>query len=199
MTEQIKELIDKINAEGVKAAENKAREIESRAREDAKAIINEAKTAAEKITAEAKERVAKMEENSRAALKQAGRDLLLMLRKEIHAVLDKIIALKTEEAMTPEQLAGIISLIAKECGEKKENLIVTLSPRDREALEKSFLSLIKEAISQGLTLKNNEDIRNGFTISYDRGKSHFDFSDQVLAGYIGRYLKPKLSEILKNV
>jgi vacuolar-type H+-ATPase subunit E/Vma4 len=43
----------------------------------------------------------------------------------------------------------------------------------------------------------SEDISSGFIISYDQGKSYFDFSDKALAEYIAGYLKPQLSEILK--
>ena len=46
-------------------------------------------------------------------------------------------------------------------------------------------------------LKPAEDILGGFTISFDSGKSQFDFTDQALAEYIGQYLKPKLEEILQ--
>jgi hypothetical protein len=38
----------------------------------------------------------------------------------------------------------------------------------------------------------------GFTISFDSGRSCYDFTDRALAAYIGTYLKPKLNQILQE-
>ena len=43
-----------------------------------------------------------------------------------------------------------------------------------------------------------QDIRAGFVISYDGGKSQWDFSDKALAEYIGSCLNPKLNVILEE-
>jgi vacuolar-type H+-ATPase subunit E/Vma4 len=45
-------------------------------------------------------------------------------------------------------------------------------------------------------LRPAEEISGGFTISFDDGKSCYDFTDKALAEYIGIYLKPKLNQIL---
>ena len=44
-----------------------------------------------------------------------------------------------------------------------------------------------------IILKPAEEISGGFTISFDNGKSCYDFTDKALAEYIGTYLKPKLN------
>jgi len=47
-------------------------------------------------------------------------------------------------------------------------------------------------------LTSGEEISGGFTISFDSGKSCYDFTDKALADYIGTYLKPKLNQILQE-
>jgi vacuolar-type H+-ATPase subunit E/Vma4 len=49
-----------------------------------------------------------------------------------------------------------------------------------------------------IILKPTDEISSGFTISYDAGKSLFDFSGEALAEYISAYLKPELNKILKD-
>ena len=84
MAEELKNLIEKIHQEGVKAAEDKASDIENEAKRQAKAIVERAEKEAKDVIAEAKGKIAEMEGSGKVSLKQAGRDLLLSLRKEIN-------------------------------------------------------------------------------------------------------------------
>jgi V/A-type H+-transporting ATPase subunit E len=199
MTEDISGLIQKIKEEGVNAAQEKASQIEKRSKEEAEKIIQKAQQDAEKILSKAKEEVKMLEDSSKALLKQAARDLLLNLRKEINAALDKIISIHVQQALSSSELIKIIdSLIKDYCGgQVKGNIVITLNKADLEKLQKSFLGELKADIKKGLAIKASDDISAGFTISYDSGKSCFDFTDRALAEYIGSHLKPKLAEILK--
>lgn len=199
MAEEIKDLIEKINQEGIQAAENKAREIEEQAKRQAKELIEKARQEAQKIAAETKDKCAKAEESTKTLLKQAGRDLLLSLRKEINAILDKIIIANVSQALRQEEMARIIGLLVKDYTQKqKEGLIISLNKEDLQRLEQGLWLELGQEIKKGITLKPSEDIQAGFTISYDNGKSQFDFTDKSFADYIGLELKPKLAELLKD-
>ena len=199
MAEDIKNLIEKIQQEGIKIAEDKAKEIEARARKEAGRILQEAQDKAEKLSSDANERISKMQEKKKTLLAQAGRDLLLVLRKEINASLDKLVGLEVKNTLTPDLLTKIISELIKGYSGKSEGQIaVSLRKEDLELLEKGLLHKLQEEVKKGLTLKAGDDIQAGFVISYDGGKSQCDFSDKALAEYIGAYLKPKLAELLKG-
>lgn len=199
MPEQLKELIEKIRQEGVQAAESRAREIEAEAKSKARAIIQEAKEEAQRLIEEAQGKNAKLAESTEASLGQAGRDLLLILRGEIDAMLDRLIKMRLQEALTLEELARIITTIIKDGSRKdKEDIIISLNKKDLDSLEKGFLSQLKDTVRAGIVMRPSEDILGGFIISYDGGKSHFDFSDEALAGYISSYLKPKLAQVLQS-
>lgn len=197
MAEELKDLIEKIQQEGVKAAQDQARQIEDEARKQADAIIEKAKAQAQNLIAEAEDKISRMEESTKASLDQVGRDIMLSLRKEINAMLDRLIVLQVREALSPEELAKIITLLIKDY-HGKDDITIMLKKEDLEKIEKSFLAKLKEETKKGVVLKPSEDILGGFIISYDSGKSHFDFTDKALAEYIGKYLKPKLAQILKD-
>lgn len=198
MSEQIKELIEKIQQEGVKSAQDKAQAIEDQARRRAEDIVKAAKTEAEKIIAEAQDKAIRRENAGKALLEQAGRDMLLSLRKEINAALERLIVSRIRLTLKPEELVRIITnLIKDSLGGEKTGVIISLNKQDMEGVEKGFLNELAEETRKGITLKASEDILGGFIISYDHGKSHYDFTDKALAEYISLYLKPKLSEILK--
>lgn len=199
MVEDLKSLIEKINQEGVKAAEDKAKDIEIEARRRAGEIIEKAKKEAGKVIAEAKDEVARMEKSGEESLKQAGRNLIISLRKEITSMLDRLIMLRVREELSPGAMAKIItSLIKNYKGKDEGDIIVSLNKKHLQNLEKGFLSKLKAEMKKGITLRQSEDIQGGFIISYDSGKSHYDFTDKGLAEYISSYLKPKLAELLKS-
>lgn len=198
MPEELKSLIEKIQVEGVQAAEEKAKVILDEAKRKAEAIVEKAMADAQKLIQEANERIAKVEEASSLALKQAGRDTLISLRKEINALLDKIMRTSIQEALNIQELGKIITGLIKEVSHKhKEGIEITLKKEDVARIEKEFLSELKDEIRKGILLNPSEEILAGFLISFDSGKSHFDFTDNALADYLSSYLKPKLAEILK--
>ncbi len=198
MAQEIKDLIAKIQAEGIKIAEEKAKEIEARALAAAEKIINQANSQGKKIIADATEQVVKDRHSAEASLNQAGRDFLILLKSRINVMLDKLVTENIRQSLTSEELAKIILLLIKGAGNKSgAEVTITLSREDAELLEKSFLSkLILESKTQ-IVLKSSDEISAGLRISFDAGKSHFDFSDKALAEYICANIKPELNRILK--
>jgi V/A-type H+/Na+-transporting ATPase subunit E len=200
MAEQIKDLIEKINQEGVRAAEEAARGIKKEAVEKAAAIIEKAAVEAHGIVSAAKDEASLLKKNTSALLGQAARDMLLGLKKEIVSILDALIVSDIRQALSPDELAKILEALIKESSAKEDaQTIVSLKKEDCAALEKHFIEKLKGQLKAGLTLKPSEDVLGGFVISYDGGKSHFDFTDKALAEYIGVYLKPALKSVLKDV
>jgi len=199
MTEDIKTLIEKINQEGIAAAQEKARGIESQVKQKADEILEKAKKEANKLMNDAKEEIAKMHEKEKAALTQAGRDLLLSLRQEISSMLDKLIAKEVKDSLTTENLFKILNnIIEGSCEQAKPDIIVYVSKEDAKVLEENFLAKLKQEAKREISLRPSESIQKGFIISFDSGKSEFDFSDKALAEYIGSVLKPRLKEILQG-
>ena len=197
MAQEIKELIEKINQEAVLAAEKKARDIEGQAASAAREIIAKAKEEAGVMIAEAKTRARQEEERTRALLAQAGRDMLLTLRKEINAMLERLLLSEAASALGASDLQRVITEVVKTFGEQqKGEVVIHLKKSDLDVLENKILGKLKEETKKGIALKTSQDIRAGFTISFDAGKSHFDFTDKAFAEYIGQYLKPKLNKIL---
>ena len=200
MAEDIKSLIEKIQQEGIKAAGDKAKEIEGQATQRAGDIIKAAERKAQQLISNAKEEIAKMEKSGRASLEQAARDLLLSLREQINSMLEKVVVAQLGRALSPEEMSKIITTLIKEMSRAKEaEVIVLLKEKDLKKVEKSVLHQLGAEAKKGVTLKPSGEITGGFIISYDGGKSHFDFTDKAIAEYLSLHLKPRLAELLKNV
>ncbi|MBM3246065.1 MAG: hypothetical protein FJZ13_01915 [Candidatus Omnitrophica bacterium] len=197
MAEEIKELLAKIRTEGIQAAEEKAGKIEEEARRQAEEIVARAKKEAQKMLAAAEEKIQRQEEYTRSTLAQAGRDVLLSLKREINAMLERLILAGARRALPPQELAKIIAAPIKDYRGQAKDIVVSLNEEDLEKIKQGLLEELKEAVKKGVTLKPSIEISAGFTISYDGGKSQFDFTDRALAEYIGAYIKPCLKDTLQ--
>jgi V/A-type H+-transporting ATPase subunit E len=200
MSEQIKELIAKINQEGVQAAQEKAGQIEAEAKAKAKMILDQAEAKSKAMLEEAGQKILRLQASSEAALKQAARDALLCLKKEIADTLQKVIAAEIGAAMTPEELARMITELAKARSlAAGQETVVFLSEKDKHRLESHFLDQLKQELKKGLVLRPQEDIQAGLAISFDSGKSQFDFTDQALAEYLSAVLKSGIAALFKDI
>jgi V/A-type H+-transporting ATPase subunit E len=199
MAEEIRDLIEKINQEGIKAAQEKAQNIEAAAQQRADDILAHARLEAEKIIAAAQERISREDEKEKTLLAQAGRDMLLSLRIEINAMLECTMVSEIRQALTPEIISRLLSeLVRNYSAGENSDITVFVKKEDLEILEKSFLHRLREQTKKTIILRPAKEISGGFTISFDDGKSCYDFTDKALAEYIGAYVKPKLNRILKE-
>ncbi len=200
MTERIQELIDKIKDEGIQAAEAQGREIEAQAQKRADEMIAQARKEAARIVSEAQTESQKTRDVVESALKQASRDMLLRLRKEITKTLESIMIKDIRESLSPEVMAELIQKIASGYLNNAQagDIQVALSGEDLKKLEQGFLNKLERALKQPLLLRSADNIRSGFTISFDQGKSCFDFTDESLAEFLGQYLNERVAEILKT-
>jgi len=197
MPEEIKGLIEKIQKEGVEKAREDGRKIVEEARKASAGIIEKAKQEADAIIQKAKEESGRAKESTEASLRQAGRDLLISLRAQINALLKKVITHKASEALTPQEMAKMIQALINGYAQKQkpDKIEAFFSKDDLAKMKDGFLGKLSEEAGKGITLKSSDDISAGFTISFDSGKSHFDFSDQALADYISGHLNKELAKI----
>ncbi|MBP7215661.1 MAG: hypothetical protein KBA46_00045 [Candidatus Omnitrophica bacterium] len=199
MAEDIKGLIEKIQQEGIQQAEDRARQIEARAQQQADEIVKKAQAQVKQLEAEAEQRVAKMQDSAKVSLRQAARDCMLSLKQEITAMLQALIKANVKEALTSQELAKIIAqlVMSEYRAVTSSEIVIMVSKEDEEKLKGEFLTKLKQQIKQGVTLKTREDITAGFVISFDAGKSHFDFSDRAMSEYFLSQLSPALKELLQ--
>ncbi|HCI44990.1 MAG TPA: hypothetical protein DE315_05640 [Candidatus Omnitrophica bacterium] len=200
MSQQVQELIDKIKEEGIQAADQKAREIEEQAKRNAQGTLDEANKRARELISDAEEEIRKKQEASRTALQQASRDTLLSLKKEVQKLLHKVIAAQVADALTPDKLSDIIAAVAHKSVDGKSadaGVGVVLSPKDLKELRDGFLAKLQKQLKHPIHFQASEDIGKGFTVSFDSGKSSFDFSEAALAEYLSVYLNEELAALLK--
>ena len=195
MDVQLKELLEKINKDGVQTAEQKASEIVSAAEKKAASIIEAAKKDAEKIVSDANTDAARAEAGGKAALSQAGRDLVLKTKAELEALFNGIIKTDVEAAMAGKVLEEAVMTVVKGWADKGE-YVVELSAADYEKLGKGLSAKLAAELKNGTEIKPFAGVDSGFRLTDKDGGSYFNFTAEAVAANLAELLNPTLAEIL---
>ncbi len=201
MAEQLQELIERINREGVRSAETKAEKILSEAEEKAQGIIEEADRKAKEMIETAESEAEKTRENAEKAIRQSFRNVMLSLQDEIKKYFNNILIDKVGESLNPEALKDIIVKVSEKCADQiadKKKVTVLLSPDDAEKLSRDLIASFREKVGRGLTIKPVAKIDAGFMISFDGGESSYDFTDHGLQEILSTYLSSQLEGIISD-
>jgi len=198
MDVQLKELIDRIKSEGIENAEQQARTIIDEAESRAKKIINDAEKEADTLRQKAEADVRKAEYTGRESLKQAGRDLVIMLRQRLQELFARVIYTETAAQLKGSQLQKIIGELVNRWDEDIQNLELLISEEELKGLEKGLRDKLSEQLAKGMEIKPLANVDAGFKVSYKDGSAYYNFSAEGIAEIISGFLNPKLAEILKE-
>jgi len=196
---QVQELIDKIRNDGIKTANEDAARIKEEAEVKARQLVDSAKKEAENIISAGKQEAEKAEKAGIAALQQASRNLLLVFRDEIQAIINKTINDVVCVNYNEDVLKAALPEILKNWAAKGTSDIALILPEDDLTKLHGFLNeKLKTELGKGVELKSNRKLSYGFHISNKEGSVYYDFSSEAVAGLLSSYLNPKLAGILKE-
>lgn len=200
MDVQLQELVDKIKKDGVESAESMAADIIKDAKKEAASLINAAKKESDDIISSATEESNRLEKAAEAAIRQAGRNLLISFRDGIEAELSALVKKETAAVYSADVLKGLIPSAVKAwiTTTGTNDLAVLLNESDRKALEDSVLKALKDTLPGGLEIRTDDSLSGGFRIGTRDGAAYYDFSAEAVADLFSAYLNPRVSAILAS-
>jgi len=199
MEAQLKELIEKIKKDGVESAEEEASRIIEEANKKAGGIVEDAKKEADNIRENAEQEAQKRLATGDAKLRQAGRDLLLSLEKEITNVFEAIVNREISTSLDDKVMSEAVLTVLKKWSEGNDvDLQVLLPEQQRNKVESYLKDKLSEKIKMGLEIKPFEEIDSGFYIAEKDGSAYYNFSSEGIAEILTEFLNPRLSKILQE-
>ena len=197
---QLQALIDQIKRDGVEAAAVEAESVLKAAKAEAEKIIADAKSEAEKILINAKNENDRMVKSSEAAIRQAGRNLLISFRESVTKELKAIVSENVTAVYSSESFAQLVVKAVEGWANKPDadDISVILNSEDLKALEDTLLAGLKEKMTKGITLKANDNFDGGFRIAVNNGGAYYDYSSEAVVDMLSNYLSPKVTAILKE-
>lgn len=198
MAEDLQGLLNKIQSEGVKKAEDEKSRIISAAKEEAAKIVADAQAKAEEFAKKASADAEASESRAKAAIQQAARDVILALKAELDVRLKAVVKDCLGQALTPDALARIVLEIVKASVQKPgvSGVELLVAKKDAEELEK----IVKGGLLASLQAKPNISVGRGFGAGLKLGFAgsdvYFDLSDEALSDIICEFVGPKLAALL---
>jgi V/A-type H+-transporting ATPase subunit E len=197
MSVQLKELLEKIKAEGVREAEQQADQVRKEAERKASQIVSNAKQEAAAHLEKAKAEAGQFEDASKEAIKQAGRDLVLSVKSEIKRLVEVILLAEIREALDSQFLKdALITLLQAWGKERGEEIQIQLPEKTAEDIRQYILSKLKAEVKKGVEIFPSAQIGAGFRIAEKDGSAYYDLTDRGLAEYLMAYLNPRITELL---
>lgn len=201
MESQLQSLIDKIHSDGIAQAQQKSDQIIRQAQNQAELALRQAKEEAERIVAGAKEESRRIEDAGKKALEQAGRNLILSLRKSISTIFDQILQENVADHLTSEVIFTMLEKLAHDLelkGEAKQEFELLLGKENAKVFEDGLLKKLQKRLRTGITIRPLDGLSAGFYIGEKNGNAFYDFTDKGITEILSRYLSPRLAEILNG-
>ena len=151
---QLKELIDAIHRDGVDKTRRESDVLLQQAREKAAGIVAAAREQADALLANARKEQERLEHSGRESLKQASRDLLLGVRKQLEVLFAALLKEKTSAALHDKEITvAIAAMIANWAPERQERIELLLPPDRYEALAKALRQALAAKIAAGIEIQ----------------------------------------------
>jgi V/A-type H+-transporting ATPase subunit E len=204
MADDLQALLDKIQNEGVKEAEAERDRILTAAKEEAERIRADAETDAKKTRENAEAEAKLLRQKGEEALRQAARDTLLSLRKQLEERLRRITKQAAGEALDADNIAALVVELASESAKApdREGQVEILLPADQaEELQKGLFQKLRADLEEAPELKpvsSASSLEGGFQVRFEGEDVVYDFSDEALSEVLTQFLNPRLAAILNG-
>jgi V/A-type H+/Na+-transporting ATPase subunit E len=194
---ELGKLIEKLKTDGVEEGSRIGREKVEAAESEARAIIDQARGQAAEILLQSESQAADFKIKGEAAVQQAARDVLLLLKGRILELFERAFRAETANALQPELIRDlIVKVVDHWAGE--EGGEVVLSESDRMAAENMLRTGLARLAEKGIVFKTDPSVRHGFRIGRRGQDLYCDFSDESLSEALFALLKPQVRSLLEG-
>ena len=191
MAEELQQLLEKIQRDGVDKANAEAAAIVAKAKAEAEAIVKKAQEDAAAAEAKGKADAEAYAARARETISQAARDTVLKVREDVTKLLTKLLAQDVSAALATEAVP-LAAAAVKE--------LVTGSGAEVAASAKLVDALRAQLAAQaqnGVKVVADEMTGAGFTVKLDNGRVEHDFTDAAISEALAQRLRADLAKLLK--
>jgi V/A-type H+/Na+-transporting ATPase subunit E len=199
MQTKLQELTEKIYSEGVEKARQEADAILNEAREKAAAIESQAQKSADAIVKEAEEKAATLKQHVDSELKMSISQALSALKQELanQVTMNAVQPGVKEVFSNVNFLKSLVQKLVSAWAEKDTmDMKVVMAEKDRKELETFFKNQLADELNKGLELSFSEGLKSGFKVGPSKGGYLISFTDQDFISFFKTYLRPRTSELL---
>ena len=191
MAEELQQLLEKIQRDGVDKANAEAKAIVDKANADSQAIVEKAEADAKAIVEKAQAAAAAFAERAKTAVGNAARDTVIEVKNGIEKLFPDLLAYDVTSALS----ANAVSLAGeaiKALATGSADVQVAANAQLADALR---AQLAADAAG-GVKVVTDESVGAGFSVRLDGGRVEHDFSEKTIAAALAKRLRPDLAKIV---
>ena len=193
MAEELQQLLEKIQHDGVEKANAEAAASMSKAKAEAEACKKAAAEEAAAATAKAEAEAKASAERAEKTIQQAARDTIREVKNALDALFENLLTKNVNAALSTPGEAAKIALDA----------IRSLNADDAEVAANEKLAAALKAqlaadAAKGVKVVLDPSVGSGFSIRLDGGRVEYDFSEAAISAAIAKRLRPALAALLAN-
>lgn len=199
MAEDLQALIDRLQREAVDEGQRRARAIVEAAEAKAASLVREAEVDAAELVRRAERDAEAFTERSRVALNQAGRDVVINVRKAVEQLVAALVQESLARELRPELLAEMLLKMVDayaSLGGRERRMTALLGPDDADELIKLFAQRYRERLREGVELRLDNDVVRGFRLRLVDEAVEHDFTETAIAEALTHHLRPHLARYL---
>ena len=195
MTQDLQQLLEKIQRDGVDKAKTDSDKIVEDARAQARSLIESARAEATKIKTAARVEAEAFEHRAEETVRQSARDTLLNVEKAVTALLTTLLLKDVNSALNSTELvSGLVVEAVRTYLAGKGTIEVAAAAKLADALR---AKLAGEAAS-GVTVVTDDTIGTGFRVRLANGRIEHAFTGAAIADSLAKQLRPRLASLLKS-
>ncbi len=193
MAEELQQLLEKIQKEGVEKAEAEANAIENEAKAKAEALVKGAEEKAKAIVAKAEADAKVYEDRAKETIAQGARDTLKMIECSVSKMLERLLVQDVDAALSDPAVAGALAADAIKALAVDKPAEIAANAKLAAALKAQFAA----AAQSGVTVVTDESTDAGFSVKLDGGRVEHAFTGPVVAEALASRLRSDLAELVK--
>lgn len=191
MAEELQQLLEKIQHDGVEKANAEAAAILAKAKADAAAVLKDAETKAAALRAQTETDARAFEERARKTISQAARDTVLDVKASLGKLFDKLLAQDVSAALAdPAEAARLALAAVKDLGAVQADVAVGAK------LAAALKAQLAADAAKGVQVVLDETTGAGFALRLDGGRVEYDFSEAAIAAALAKRLRPDLARLV---
>ena len=191
MAEEIQQLLEKIQRDGVDKANAEAAAIVAKAKAEADAIVKKAQEDAAAAEAKGKADAEAYAARARETIGQAARDTVLKVKDDVSNLLTKLLAQNVSAALATEAVP-LAAAAVKELVTNGDAEVATSAK-----LVDALRAQLAAQAQNGVKVVADEMTGAGFTVKLDNGRVEHDFTDAAISGALAQRLRSDLAELIK--
>ena len=195
MTQDLQQLLEKIQRDGVDKAHAEADRLLAEARAQAKATVEAARQEAAKIKADARQEAEAFERRAEETMRQSARDTVLNVEKAVTALFQNLLLTNVNTVLSEK--TDLVARLAAEAVRAylggKGDVEVAAAAKLADVLR---AKLAEDAI-KGVTVVTDDATGSGFRIRLANGRIEHSFTGAAIAESLAKQLRPRLAALMK--